>query len=115
MYLGYVTDSEFKVGAVADKQACLDAAHIADPSFEFITFDSATGDCSYYTGLMAPYVRESGEQPSYWVRTDLNMQSSAAMSCLTDQDARYLLMQLAYKGQTCNGQVRYDLVPQSVS
>lgn len=93
---------EFDVGASTDAQACLDAAYDTNTTFDGIRFDNVTGACSYYSDLWATSLRSPGEEPpQYWVRIDQHMQSSAMASCLTDQDAMYLLVQMVYKDRTC--------------
>lgn len=93
--------NNFNAGTATDEQACIDAAYKTDPTFEAISFNPETGDCWYHTEIGAPYGRPSGEQPIYWLRIDLHMHLSAVTACLTNEDARYLLMQMNYKDQEC--------------
>ncbi|KAH7723421.1 hypothetical protein AAVH_09137, partial [Aphelenchoides avenae] len=99
-YIAIEWSNDFDVGTAADAQACLDAAYEANSAFEAISFNNVTGACSYHSALFGTVPRSSGEQPQYWVRIDRHMQTSAMTSCLADQDAMYLLAQLAFMGQT---------------
>ncbi|KAH7707948.1 hypothetical protein AAVH_24815 [Aphelenchoides avenae] len=99
-YIAIEWSNDFDLGTTADAQACLDAAYEANSAFETISFDNGTGACNYHSGLFGTVPRSSGEQPQYWVRIDRHMQTSALTSCLADQDALYLLAQLAFEGQT---------------
>lgn len=100
-YIGLNWDYTADAGTASDAQACLDAAYAANSTSEAVSFDSGTGGCYYHSRLYAIRTRPPGVQPSFWVRIDLHMQMPAVTTCLTDQDARYLLMQLTYANHTC--------------
>ncbi|KAH7678431.1 hypothetical protein AAVH_41670 [Aphelenchoides avenae] len=84
-----------------DIQSCLDAAYQADPTIVAFSFDNSTGDCSYSTKIFGSFLREPGTQPSFFLRMDGIMQPSANSTCLTVQDAEYLIMEMSYSNQTC--------------
>ncbi|KAH7704643.1 hypothetical protein AAVH_28171 [Aphelenchoides avenae] len=88
-------------GTATNAQACLDAAYKANSTAVEFSFDNSTGACTYSTAIYGYYLRVSGEQPSFWLRIDPFMQSTADTTCLTNQDAEYLIMELSYGNQTC--------------
>ncbi|KAH7662602.1 hypothetical protein AAVH_43436, partial [Aphelenchoides avenae] len=100
---------------VTDEQACLDAAYDAftnsslPPTFKVFSFDTETSECVWYPRIIPNELRAPEEQPKYWMRIDLHMHLSALTLCLTDQDARYLLMQVIYENDTCPLGVALDV------
>ncbi|KAH7698098.1 hypothetical protein AAVH_34813, partial [Aphelenchoides avenae] len=89
------------VGTATDTQACLDAAYKANSTVLAFSFDNSTGACMCSTAIYGYYLRASGEQPSFWLRIEPFMQASADISCLTNQDAEYLIMEMSYGNQAC--------------
>lgn len=107
-YLDLYVSDDIYVGTTLDAQACLDAAYNASTDIAGFTFDREVGGCWYCLSITTYELRAPDEQLEFWMRIDLHMKVSALTSCLTEQDARYLLMQKVYRDQqTCPVPVGY--------
>lgn len=74
-------------------QECIDTAYSANNRTLGIRFNSATGDCGYATVINSYWYQATGA-PEYYVRADGILADTS--SCMTQQDAEYLLMKLSF-------------------
>ncbi|KAH7670015.1 hypothetical protein AAVH_42763 [Aphelenchoides avenae] len=81
-----------------DVQSCVDAAYETQNSTKAISFDATTGACVYATAVNGYMYRSTGP-PDFYLRADGWLKTTD--TCLSNQDAEYLLLHLSYEGAEC--------------
>ncbi|KAH7703865.1 hypothetical protein AAVH_28954, partial [Aphelenchoides avenae] len=92
--------------AAGSAQECVDLA--AEPAVVAISFDNSTGACKYSTKVYSYKIRNAGQQPAFYLRTDNVTKNPADLDCFTQQDGEYLVARLSFGDEQCVTPATYD-------